>query len=197
VDWRTVQIGGVRDTARLGDRVGTTVADLAAATGRTPADACFDLLVDDRLGTTILLHVGNEENVRAIMRHPAHTGGSDGLLVGAKPHPRAWGTFPRYLARYVRELGVLTLEDCVAHLTGHAARRLRLSDRGLVRAGYAADLVLFDPDTVEDRATLDEPRRPAAGIPYVYINGVAVVDDGRLTGALPGRALRRMRPGGR
>jgi N-acyl-D-amino-acid deacylase len=191
VDWRTVQVGGVRDAARLGDRVGATIADLAAAAGRSPADACFDLLVDDRLGTTILLHAGNEENVRAIMRHPAHTGGSDGLLVGARPHPRAWGTFPRYLGRYVRELGVLTLEDCVAHLTGRAARRLKLVDRGLVREGYAADLVLFDPATVADRATFDDPRQPAAGIPYVYVNGVAVVDDGRPTGALPGRALRR------
>jgi N-acyl-D-amino-acid deacylase len=191
VDWAAVQVAGVRDAARLGDRVGATIAELAARSGRRPADACFDLLVADRLGTTIVLHEGNEENVRAIMRHPAHTGGSDGLLVGARPHPRAWGTFPRYLARYVRELGVLTLEDCVAHLTGRAARRLRLADRGLVRAGFAADLVLFDPDAVEDRATLADPRQPAAGIPYVYVNGVAVIDDGRPTGALPGRALRR------
>jgi N-acyl-D-amino-acid deacylase len=191
VDWRTVQISGVRDEARLGDRVGATVADLAATTGKAPSDACFDLLLDDRLGSTIVLHVGNEENVRAIMRHPAHTGGSDGLLVGARPHPRAWGTFPRYLRRYVRELGVFTVEECVAHLTGRPARRLKLVDRGLVRTGHAADLVLFDPATVEDRATLDEPRQPATGIPYVYVNGVAVIDDGRPTGALPGRTLRR------
>jgi N-acyl-D-amino-acid deacylase len=127
------------------------------------------------------------------MRHRTHTGGSDGLLVGARPHPRAWGTFPRYLARYVRELGVLDLAECVAHLTGRAARRLRLTDRGLVRAGYAADLVLFDPDAVADTATFDNPRQAAAGITHVFVNGVAALDDGRPTGALAGRSLRNSR----
>ena len=98
------------------------------------------------MATTILQHVGNEENVRAIMQHRVHTGGSDAILVGEKPHPRAWGTFPRYLAHYVRELGVLGLEDCIHHLTGRPAARLNLVDRGLVRVGHHADLVLFDPD---------------------------------------------------
>jgi N-acyl-D-amino-acid deacylase len=124
------------------------------------------------------------------MRHPTHTGGSDGLLVGDRPHPRAWGTFPRYLARYVRELGVLGLEECVAHLTGRAAKRLRLADRGLVREGYAADLVLFDQNTIADTATFDEPRQQAAGIPYVLVNGTPVIDDGRHTGNLPGHSIR-------
>jgi N-acyl-D-amino-acid deacylase len=128
------------------------------------------------------------------MGYPGHLAGSDGLLVGARPHPRAWGTFPRYLGHYVRDLGLLTLEECVARLTGRAARRLGLADRGLVRPGYAADLVLFDPATVADTATYDEPRRWCVGIPYVYVNGVAVVADGRPTGALPGRVLRRGGP---
>ena len=91
------------------------------------------------------------------MRHRAHTGGSDGILVGAKPHPRAWGTFPRYLGHYCRELGVLALEECVAHLTGRAAARLRLRRPRPGPRGYAADLVLFDPDTVADAATFDRP----------------------------------------
>jgi N-acyl-D-amino-acid deacylase len=134
--------------------------------------------------------VGHEENVQAIMRHRTHTGGSDGLLVGDRPHPRSWGTFPRYLARYVRDLGVLGLADCVAHLTGRAARRLRLADRGLVRPGYAADLVLFDPDTVADTATFDAPRQPAEGISHVFVNGVAAIEDGHPTGALAGHSLR-------
>src|SRR6185369_12496785 len=107
---------------------------------------CFDLLLADDLGTACLMHVGHEENVRAILRHPAHLVGSDGLLTGARPHPRGWGTFPRYLARYVRDLGLLRLEECVAQMTGRAARRLGLSDRGVLTAGAAADLVLFDPD---------------------------------------------------
>jgi N-acyl-D-amino-acid deacylase len=189
VDWTTVVVNGVR-RAEHAHLVGHSVAESARRAGLRPAELYFDTLVAERLGTSCLLHVGHEENVRAIMRHPAHTGGSDGLLVGARPHPRAWGTFPRYLARYVRELGVLGLEECVAHLTGRAARRLRLTDRGLVREGYAADLVLFDPATVADTATFDEPRRTATGIPYVVVNGVPVIDDGRHTGALAGRAIR-------
>jgi N-acyl-D-amino-acid deacylase len=190
VEWDTIQISGTRDPA-LGDRVGRTIADLAAATGRPPFEVYREQLLADDLGTTILQFVGDEENVRAIMRHPVHTGGSDGLLVGAQPHPRAWGTFPRYLARYVRDLGLLSLEECVAHLTGRAARRLRLVERGLVREGYHADLVLFDPATVRDTATFEQPRQPAEGIRYVFVAGVAVLADGRHTGALPGRALRR------
>jgi N-acyl-D-amino-acid deacylase len=162
-------------------RVGTAVASF---------DDCVALLAADRLATTVVLHVGHEANVRAIMGYPGHLVGSDGLLVGDRPHPRAWGTFPRYLGHYVRELGVLTLEECVARMTGRAARRLGLTGRGLIRPGYAADLVLFDPATVADRATYEDPRRQCAGIGAVYVNGVAVMVDGHHTGALPGRALR-------
>ncbi|WP_037577779.1 N-acyl-D-amino-acid deacylase family protein [Phaeacidiphilus oryzae] len=186
-DWHTVQISGSRDTAA----VGRTLAQLAAERGREPFALYTDLLLGDELGTTILQLVGHEENVRAIMRHPAHTGGSDGLLAAARPHPRAWGTFPRYLGHYVREEGVLGLEECVAHLTGRPARRLRLADRGLIRPGHRADLVLFDPETVADTATFEDPRQQAAGIPQVFVDGTAVIADGRPTGARPGRALRR------
>src|SRR5207253_10575398 len=136
-----------------------TVAALAARSGRPAAEVFYEILLADDLATSILQHVGHEQNVRTIMQHPSHTGGSDGILVGGKPHPRSWGTFPRYLARYVRELGVLELADSIHHLTGRPARRLRLHDRGLVREGYAADLVLFDPDTVRDTATFPEPRQ--------------------------------------
>ncbi|WP_434440828.1 N-acyl-D-amino-acid deacylase family protein [Lentzea sp. E54] len=189
VDWDSIEINGVRND-RNAHLVGASVLRSAARLGRAPADLYFDVLVDERLGTSCLMHVGHEENVQAIMKHPAHTGGSDGLLVGDRPHPRAWGTFPRYFARYVRELGVLSLEECVEHLTGRAARRLRLTDRGLVREGYAADLVLFDASAIADTATFDHPRQQAAGIPYVFCNGVPVIDDGTATGALPGHSLR-------
>jgi N-acyl-D-amino-acid deacylase len=196
VDWNTIQISGVGDAA-LNDKVGRTVAELAQAAGRAGEEfeVYRELLIADRLATTILHDVGHEENVRAIMRHPAHTGGSDGLLVGARPHPRAWGTFPRYLGHYSRELGVLGLEECVKHLTGNAARKLRLRDRGLIRQGYAADLVLFDPETVRDAATYEQPRQQALGIEYVFVNGVTVIAQGRHTGALAGRALRRAEDG--
>jgi N-acyl-D-amino-acid deacylase len=181
VDWSTVEISGVTDPA-LSARVGTRVDGWATARR---------LLLADRLGTTILQHVGDEANVRTIMRHRAHTAGSDGILHGAKPHPRAYGTFPRYLGHYVRELGVLTLEECVAHLTGRPAARLRLPDRGLVRTGYRADLVLFDPATVAAGATFDQPRTLPTGIPHVLVDGRFVMADGRRTGVLAGRSVRR------
>ncbi|MFI8084834.1 amidohydrolase family protein [Kitasatospora sp. NPDC086009] len=189
-DWATIQLSGVRNQ-ELAGAVGRTVAELAAEQGRSGTEVFLDLLRRDELATTILQHVGHEENVRAIMRHRAHTAGSDGLLVGARPHPRAWGTFPRYLAHYSRELDVLTLEQAIARMTGRPAARLRLDRRGRIAPGFHADLVLFDPERVQDTATFEQPRRPAAGIEHVYVNGTAVVQQGRTTGARPGRALRR------
>ncbi|MER7014762.1 D-aminoacylase [Saccharopolyspora sp. NPDC000359] len=192
VEWDTIEINGVRRGSN-GHLVGRSVADSARAAGKPPAEHYFDVLVSEELGSSCLMHVGHEDNVRAIMRHRVHTAGSDGLLVGARPHPRAWGTFPRYLGHYVRELGVLGLEECVQHMTSRAADRLGLADRGRIRPGFAADLVLFDPGTVADTATFDEPRQQAAGIPHVLVNGVPVVEDGHRTDALPGRALRKPR----
>ncbi|MFB7407840.1 amidohydrolase family protein [Streptomyces sp. NPDC056202] len=183
VDWDTIEISGVSE-GTLTDWVGRRVDGWATARR---------LLLEDRLGTTILQHVGHEENVRTIMRHRVHTGGSDGILQGLKPHPRAYGTFPQYLGRYVRELGVLTLEDCVAHLTSRPAARLGLTDRGLVREGHRADLVLFDPETVGAGATYASPRTLPTGIPHVLIDGVFVMEDGRRTSALAGRSVRRAR----
>ena len=196
MDWTTVEISGVGDPA-LSWTVGRTIAQLATESGSAPSEVYADLLLRDRLATTILQHVGNEENVRAIMRHPVHSGGSDAIVVGEKPHPRAWGTFPRYLGHYVRDLGVLGLEECIHHLTGRAAARLHLVDRGLVRVGQHADLVLLDPDRVLDLATYAQPRRQAEGIDWVLVNGEPVIADGVRTEARPGRALRRTATGTR
>lgn len=190
IEWDTIEISGVSDPS-LAHHVGRTVARSAADAGEAPFATARRLLIEDGLGTTILQHVGHEENVRQIMRHRAHTGGSDGILQGEKPHPRAYGTFPRYLGRYVRELGVLSLEECVARLTSRPAARLRLPDRGLVREGYRADLVLFDPATVAPGATFDRPRALPAGIPHVLIGGRSVIEDGRRTDVLAGRSVRR------
>ncbi len=190
IDWDTVEISGVADPA-LSGHVGRTVARTAAERGEEPWETARRLLIDDRLGSTILQHVGHEDNVRRIMRHRVHTGGSDGILQGDKPHPRAYGTFPHYLGRYVRECGVLSLEECVAHLTGRPAARLRLPDRGLVREGHRADLVLFDPATVAAGSTFDAPRTPPTGIPHVLIDGRFVIEDGRRTDVLAGRTVRR------
>ncbi|MBA0051296.1 D-aminoacylase [Streptomyces sp. AJS327] len=190
IDWDTIEISGVT-RPELAGYVGHTVARSARERGEAPFDTAVRLLVEDRLGPTILQHVGHEENVRRIMRHRVHTGGSDGILQGDKPHPRAHGTFPHYLGHYVRELGVLSLEECVAHLTSRPAARLRLPDRGLVRPGYRADLVLFDPDTVAAGSTFDRPRTPPVGIPHVLVDGRPVVEDGRRTDVLAGRSVRR------
>jgi len=190
IEWDTIEIAGVADPA-LGDFVGRTVKESAEARGETPWTTARRLMLADGLGSTILQHVGHEENVQTIMRHPVHTGGSDGILQGTKPHPRAYGTFPQYLGRYVRELGVLSLEECVAHLTSRPAARLRLPDRGLVKEGYRADLVLFDPATVAPGATYENPRTLPVGVPHVFVDGRFVIEDGRRTDVLAGRAVRR------
>ncbi|MGI5195208.1 N-acyl-D-amino-acid deacylase family protein [Streptomyces sp. CA-288835] len=190
IEWDTIEISGVSNPA-LAPYVGRTVQQSADERGESPWTTARRLLLDDGLGSTILQHVGHEENVQQIMRHPVHTGGSDGILQGDKPHPRAYGTFPQYLGRYVRELGVLGLEECVAHLTSRPAARLRLPDRGLVREGYRADLVLFDPATVAAGSTFEEPRTLPTGIPYVLVDGRFVIEDGRRTDVLAGRAVRR------
>ncbi|MEU4208679.1 D-aminoacylase [Streptomyces sp. NPDC026206] len=190
VDWEAIEISGVAGPGFAG-HVGTSVARCARARGEEPWALARRLLIGDRLGPTVLQHVGHEENVRTIMRHHVHTGGSDGILHGAKPHPRAFGTFPHYLGRYARELGMFSLEECVAHLTSRPAARLRLPDRGLVREGYRADLVLFDPRTVAAGATFEAPRRLPTGIPYVLIAGRFVMEDGRRTDVLAGRTVRR------
>ncbi|QIJ64448.1 D-aminoacylase [Streptomyces sp. JB150] len=181
VEWHTIEISGVGDPALAG-WIGRRLDGWGAARR---------LLLEDRLATSILQHVGHEENVRAIMRHRVHTGGSDGILQGAKPHPRAYGTFPHYLGHYVRELGVLSLEECVAHLTSRPAARLRLPDRGVVREGYRADLVLFDPATVAAGSTYERPRTLPTGIPHVLVDGRFVIEDGRRTDVLAGRSVRR------
>ncbi|WP_030668405.1 N-acyl-D-amino-acid deacylase family protein [Streptomyces sp. NRRL B-1347] len=190
IEWDTIEISGVSDPG-LASCVGKTIQRSADMRGEEPWVTARRLLLNDRLGSTILQHVGHEENVRAIMRHPVHTGGSDGILQGYKPHPRAYGTFPQYLGKYVRELGVLSLEECVAHLTSRAATRLRLPDRGYVREGYRADLVLFDPETVAAGSTFDAPRTAPVGIPHVLIDGKFVIEDGRRTDVIAGRAVRR------
>jgi N-acyl-D-amino-acid deacylase len=192
IDWGIIVVSGAGKEHN--ERwIGKSVAEAAEAAGKRPIDFVCDLLVEEELGVPSVAHIGNEENVRTIMTHPAHTGGSDGILVGERPHPRSWGTFPRYLAVYVRELGILSLEQAIRKLTSLPAQRLGFADRGLIRPGMAADVVCFDPDNVRDTATYEKPRSIPEGIPHVLVNGRFVVDDGRHTGDLPGRALRSSR----
>jgi N-acyl-D-amino-acid deacylase len=183
------------------DYAGLTLAEIGAREGKAPVDALLDLLLADggRTGG-IYFHI-DEGDVRAIMRDP-HVGvGSDGLYTGrpgrperGRPHPRHFGTFPRVLGRYVRDESILALPEAIRKMTSLSADVLGLADRGRIRAGAAADLVVFDPAAVTDRATFETPHQPPAGIAAVVVNGVPVVLAGEPTGATPGRVLRRMRP---
>jgi N-acyl-D-amino-acid deacylase len=196
-DWSAIQISGVANPA-LADLVGRTVAEIAATTGRRAVDVVLDTIIEDAGATGILMHIGDEENVRAIMRHPRHTAGSDGILIGARPHPRGRGTFPRYLGHYVRELGILTLEEGIRHLSGTPAARLGLdrgdAPRGIIREDATADLVLLDPRTIAAGATFEKPREAPTGIVEVLVGGVPVIAAGEVTGSTPGRALRMPPP---
>ena len=149
-----------------------------------------------RGGGNAIYHVLDEGDVRRIMQSPHTMVASDGRLSRPgelHPHPRAYGTFPRVLGEYVRERQVLDLPTAIHKMTGMPAARLGLSDRGVLREGAAADVVVFDPATVRDRATFTEPHQYPAGIETVLVNGVVAVDGGRATGARAGRVLPRPR----
>ncbi len=138
-----------------------------------------------------IFFVMDEADVRRILAYPHSMVGSDGLPHDVHPHPRLWGTFPRVLGHYARELGLFSLEEAVRKMTSLTAAQFGLKDRGVLREGAFADLVLFDPETVIDTATFDDPKRPAAGIGLVMVNGRTVWQDGNHAGDRPGRALRR------
>ena len=187
VDWTRIVISS---SSRAG-AIGHSIAEIAAAADARPVQVFAELVVADQLGTMCVVHEGDEANVRAIMAHPAQMAGSDGLLTGERPHPRAFGAFARYLGRYSRELGVVPLPAMVHKMTGAPAERLGVPDRGQIRVGTRADLVCFDAETIIDRATYTEPRLTATGIEHVWVNGTAALTHGRPTGARPGTALRR------
>ncbi len=168
--------------------VGKTVAQAAA--GRDPLEFALELLLDERMGVSMISFSQSEEVVARILREPYVNICTDGLL-GGRPHPRAFGAFPRILGRYVRELGVLTLEEAVRRMTSQAADALHLGGRGRIAVGQAGDLVLFDAARVRDQATFEEPLQFPAGIEHVIVGGERVVAHGRPTGARPGRVVRK------
>lgn len=174
---------------------GLTLRAAAERAGSSPIDFALDALAASRLECSAVMAVRNPRpstELARIFAHPAHTGGSDGIFIGAHPHPRAAGTFARYLREYVRELGTWSWADAVHHLSALPARRFGLGRRGAVEAGAIADLVVVDPETVTDTATYEAPRAAAVGIDDVFVGGIRVLAEGELTGALPGRGLRRV-----
>ena len=195
-DLRRVQLARVTWDTTL---EGRTLADWAQRRGLAPTPengAQLVLEAERHGGASAIYHVLDDGDVERIMRHPQTMIASDGRLARlgeGHPHPRWYGTFPRVLAVYVRERKVLTLEQAIHKMTGMPAARLGLRDRGGVAAGNYADLVVFDPATVRDRATFESPHQYPAGIDYVLVNGVPAVDGGRYVNARPGRVLRRGR----
>ena len=168
------------------EAAGRDLAEIAAELGLDPMAAA------DRLRPAGGIYfMMDEADVRRIMAYEHAMIGSDGLPHDHHPHPRLWGTFPRVLGHYARELGLLTLEDAVRRMTGLTAARFGLEGRGEVRPGAYADLVVFDAETVADRATFEAPTLPAAGIDLVMVNGEVIREDGRATGSRPGRVLAR------
>jgi N-acyl-D-amino-acid deacylase len=175
---------------------GHSIAELADERGISPYEWIFDTLVETRLNVMMVNFLASEDNVRMQLRHPAVMIGTDGFglpfegpLAVGKPHPRCFGTYPRLFCRYVREQQVLSLEEAVWKSTGLPARKLRLHERGLVRVGHAADLVVFDPDLITDTATYQEPFQVPTGIHHVLVNGQSVVREGEHTGRRSGVVL--------
>jgi N-acyl-D-amino-acid deacylase len=174
---------------------GMRLVDIAVRVGRSPLDAALDLLARHRGGVLMVDFAMSEDDVQHVIRHPLVAVASDGWALspsaGGMPHPRSYGTFARVLGRYVREQGVLALPEAVRKMTRLPATRLGRRDRGVVGVGAAADLVVFDPATVTDRATFGAPHRYAVGVVHVVVNGLLAVRDGQDTGVTAGRVLHR------
>jgi N-acyl-D-amino-acid deacylase len=195
--WENIVLVNARNPANARFE-GRSIAEIATETGKRPEDAAWDLVREGQGRVMAIFHMMTEPDLELALVQPWVSIGSDAGAADAPgatdglglPHPRSYGTFPRILARYVRDRGTLTLEDAVRKMTSWPATRMRLMDRGLVREGMWADLVIFDLDRIDDRATYDEPTLFPTGIDLVVVNGVVVIDeDGRHTGTRPGRVL--------
>jgi N-acyl-D-amino-acid deacylase len=191
-----VMIGAVQNPALVSYQ-GKTLAQVARLRKTDPIETIFDLLIEDKAYTNVALFTMSEPDIVLALRQPwvsidndSQGTAPDGILGQEHPHPRAYGTFPRILRKYVREEHRLTLEDAIRKFTSLPAQRMRLGDRGVLKVGMWADVVVFDPATVRDLATFDRPNQLSEGMQWVLVNGVPVIADAKATGALPGRVLR-------
>jgi len=176
---------------------GKTIAEIAKLWGKDPFDTIFDLLIEDHAYTNVALFIMSEPDIALALAQPwvsicndSEGTAPDGLLGKEHPHPRAYGTFPRILRKYVREEKKLTLEDAIRKFSALPAARMRLADRGVLKEGMWADVVVFDPETIRDVATFENPNQLSEGMRFVLVNGVPVIDGGKMTNALPGKVLR-------
>jgi len=188
---------GVVQNPKLLPLQGKTLADVAKIWNKDPVDALFDLLIEDKAYTYVAVFGMSEPDVLLALQQPwvsinnDSSGSSpEGLLGKEHPHPRAYGTFPRILRKYVREEKKLSLADAIRKFSALPAQRMRLTDRGVLKQGMWADVVIFDPETVRDLATFENPNQLSQGMEYVLVNGVPVIDQGKMTGALAGKVLR-------
>jgi N-acyl-D-amino-acid deacylase len=190
-----IMIGAVQNPTLL-PMQGKRLSEIAKLWNKDPMDALFDFLIQDP-STGVAVFGMSQPDVTLALQQPwvaidndSEGTSPEGILGQAHPHPRAYGTFPRVLAKYVREEKVLSLEDAIRKFSALPAQRMRLTDRGVLKAGMWADVVIFDPATVHDRATFDNPNQLSEGMDYVLVNGVPVIDQGKMTGSLPGKVLR-------
>ncbi len=180
---------------------GKNLVQIGKEMGKDPRDAAMDLVIADRGETSVIISIMREDDVRLALSHPMMAIGTDsgaraedGPLSESKSHPRAWGSFPRILGKDVRDEKLMPLEEAVRRFTSRPATRLGIADRGLLRPGFKADITIFNPDTVRDRSTFEDPTHYSEGILHVFVNGQAVVSGGKITDARPGQAIRRSRP---
>jgi dihydroorotase/N-acyl-D-amino-acid deacylase len=176
---------------------GMTLTQIGKAMGKDPRDAVMELVIADRGESSVIIAIMNEEDVRTALQHPLVGIGTDsgakaedGKLSESKSHPRAWGSFPRILGKYVRDEHLITLEEAIRKMTSKAATRVHLTDRGVLRPGMMADITIFDPVAIRDVSTFDDPNHYSIGIRHVLVNGKRVVADGKITSERPGRPLR-------
>lgn len=185
------------DNPELKPLTGKTLAEVCALRGTSPAETLMDLIIEDGSRVSTVYFTMLEENLRKLLQLPwvslcsdARSMAPEGVFLQSSTHPRAYGSFARFLGRYVRDESLLPLEEAVRRLTSLPASNLRLKQRGLLAPGYFADLVLFDPVAIQDHATFTQPQQFASGVQHVFVNGAAVIRNGEHTGALPGQVVR-------
>jgi N-acyl-D-aspartate/D-glutamate deacylase len=176
---------------------GKTIAEIAKLQSKDAIDVIFDVLIEDKAFTSVAVFGMSEPDVALALKQPwvsidndSQGTAPDGILGREHPHPRAYGTFPRILRKYVREEKMLSLEEAIRKFTALPAQKMRFADRGVLKQGMWADVVVFDPDEIRDLATFENPNQLSVGMEYVFVNGVLVIDGGKMTNALPGKVLR-------